>query len=78
MMGLATALLKDRRPDEAISLVRLVYQFSGEAPDTLALMAMVENARGETETARQVAERLSDLHPEQTVLIDELKRDLLP
>lgn len=77
MLGLAAAFLKDDRPDEAISLVRLVYQHSGDDAETLALMAMVENARGETATAQQVAARLYEKHPNQTALIDATKQDLL-
>ncbi|MEO0634087.1 MAG: hypothetical protein AAFY52_08165 [Pseudomonadota bacterium] len=77
MMGLAAAFLRDDRPEEAISLVRLVYQFDGDQPDTLALMALIEDARGETETARQIMQRLTDLHPSQGTLVDDLKQDLL-
>ena len=78
LLGLAATYLRDNRPDEAISLVRLVYQVSGDRADTLALMAMVENARGDTALARKVAGRLSLTHPDRVDLIEALKKDMLP
>ena len=76
ILGLATAYLRGNRNEEAIALVRLVYQFAGDQPETLALTALVENARGDKGTAMTAARRLNDIHPDQMDLIETLKLEV--
>lgn len=78
LLGLASIYLQDGRPDEAIALVRLAYQVRGDDPDTLALMALTEFARGEKDQATSIAQRLQTMHPTHTDLIDKLKQDIFP
>lgn len=73
LLGLASAYLNQGRADESIALVRLVYQYSGDDPQTLALMAHVEHARGDMKTAKQVAERLRAVHPDKAHLVSDLE-----
>lgn len=77
LLGLSAVYHRDKRFDEAVALVRLVYGFTGDDFQTLGLMARIEAARGDTGTAQKVLSRMEKTFPDRQDEIADLRQEVI-